>query len=67
LAWGFHFPVQVYLEEVEAALAPDGVVIIDLRRGLGQEGVVRERFEVVQSWPGRADEWDRLVLKSKTD
>lgn len=65
-AWGFHFPVQAYLEEVEAVLVPDGLVIIDVRRGLGQEAILRQRFDVVHAWLGPASKCDRLILKRKS-
>lgn len=64
-AWGFHFPVQAYLQEVEAVLAPDGVVVIDLRRGYGQQAVVTSRFDVVHAWPGLGKS-DRIILKRKS-
>lgn len=33
IAWGFHFPVDVYLSEVARVLRPGGRLIIDIRRG----------------------------------
>src|SRR6476659_11198046 len=32
IAWGFHFPVPVYLDAVRRALKPDGMLIIDVRK-----------------------------------
>lgn len=64
-AWGFHFPVEAYLQQVDDVLAPEGLIIIDVRRGLGQEAVLSERFEVVQSWPGPASRSDRLILRRR--
>jgi SAM-dependent methyltransferase len=63
LAWGFHFPVDTYLRQVEASLKPDGAIIIDLRRGTGQDTILGERFEVVHSWPGQKS--DRVILKRR--
>lgn len=65
-AWGFHFPMQVYLQEVGTVLAPDGVVIIDLRRGYGQEAAVMSQFDVVHAWPGPAEKSDRLIVKRRS-
>lgn len=65
-AWAFHFPVERYLKEVEAALAPDGVVILDVRRSVGQEEVLRKSFDVVHVWPAPHGKSDRLVLKRKS-
>ena len=61
-AWGFHFPVDVYLDQVEALLAPDGVIIIDVRRGFGQEEVLRKLFDIRHAWPGPAEKCDRMIL-----
>jgi len=33
LSWGFHYPLDTYLDEALAALSPQGVIIIDLRKG----------------------------------
>jgi hypothetical protein len=33
IAWGFHFPVPVYLDAVRKALKPGGILIIDVRKG----------------------------------
>lgn len=60
-AWGFHFPVETYLSQVESMLTPDGALIIDVRRGLGQEALLQERFDIVHLWPGVKS--DRLVLR----
>lgn len=64
-AWGFHFPVQAYLEQVAAVLAPGGVVVIDVRRDAGQEEVIAGRFDVVHSSPNRSGKSDRMVLTLK--
>jgi SAM-dependent methyltransferase len=63
LAWGFHFPVEAYLDAADAALTADGAIIIDVRRGLGQENVLKERFDVVHSWLGQKS--DQMILKRK--
>src|SRR5690606_19099196 len=35
ISWGFHYPVDTYLEDVTSSLAPHGTLILDLRRGSG--------------------------------
>ena len=32
-SWGFHYPISVYLDSVIKVLAPNGKIIIDIRRG----------------------------------
>lgn len=32
IAWGFHFPVSTYIDEVFEALCDDGILIIDIRK-----------------------------------
>jgi SAM-dependent methyltransferase len=46
ISWGFHYPIETYLDDVERTLAPGGTVILDVRGGaasveaLGRLGVV---------------------------
>lgn len=47
-SWGFHFPLSTYLEQVERALAPGGRLILDLRRGEGQEDELANTFADLQ-------------------
>jgi SAM-dependent methyltransferase len=44
LSWGFHYPVGVYLERVLGALAPGGVVIMDVRKGTDGEQQLEAAF-----------------------
>jgi len=48
LAWGYHFPVSVYLDEVHRALAPGGTVVLHLRKGTDGEAALMRRFGSVQ-------------------
>lgn len=43
-AWGFHFPVDTYLDAVHERLRPGGVLILDVRRHSGGEERLRARF-----------------------
>jgi len=47
-AWGFHFPVSTYLDEVRSRLAPGGVVILDVRDGTDGEAELRRSFSKVE-------------------
>lgn len=48
LAWGFHFPVAVYLARVRQILSEHGVVILDARRGTAGLDALRSAFADVQ-------------------
>lgn len=48
LAWGFHFPVETYLDQVCAILSGQGVVIMDLFREGDGLGRMKERFAHVE-------------------
>ena len=49
LAWGFHFPVETYLQEVKRSLSENGVLIIDVRKSSTGEKVLRENFRNVRA------------------
>jgi SAM-dependent methyltransferase len=44
LSWGFHYPLDTYIDDVLRALSVDGVVILDVRAGTDGEARLRERF-----------------------
>tara|TARA_B100000315_G_scaffold244491_1_gene269126 strand:- start:2597 stop:3319 length:723 start_codon:yes stop_codon:yes gene_type:complete len=48
LSWGFHYPLETYLDDVLAILTEDGSLVIDLRKD--QVGIVNimEKFSTVQ-------------------
>ncbi len=43
-SWGFHYPLPTYLEQVDRVLAPGGRLILDIRRGQGQEQLLADTF-----------------------
>ena len=47
LSWGFHYPVETYLERVHGILTDDGVVILDVRKGTNGIDVLRNTFKQV--------------------
>lgn len=44
ISWGFHYPVETYLDEVYALLKPGGKLIIDVRKGSGGEKLIEQKF-----------------------
>jgi SAM-dependent methyltransferase len=42
--WGFHYPVDTYLNEVYGTLKPGGELIIDIRKGSKGEKLIEEKF-----------------------
>ena len=44
LSWGFHYPVQTYLERVHELLVPGGVLILDVRKGTDGLAKVQRTF-----------------------
>lgn len=43
IAWGFHFPLETYLEEVLRNLRPGGRIIVDVRAGGDGEAALQAR------------------------
>ena len=65
LAWGFHFPVRVYLDLAKALLKPSGRIIIDVRKGTTGHGQLTQAFgsiEVIHDDP----KFERLLLLEPT-
>jgi SAM-dependent methyltransferase len=46
LSWGYHYPIQTYLEYVIGHLARNGTLIVDCRKGTDGLKTLREHFEI---------------------
>jgi SAM-dependent methyltransferase len=44
ISWGFHYPVDTYLDEVYSILKSGGRLIIDIRRGSGGKEKIEAKF-----------------------
>jgi SAM-dependent methyltransferase len=44
LSWGFHYPIETYLDKVYGCLADGGRLILDVRRGTGGMDLLRRAF-----------------------
>jgi SAM-dependent methyltransferase len=48
LSCGFHYPVETYLPLIKMTLNRDGVCILDIRSGMGQQEVLKQSFAHVE-------------------
>jgi len=48
IAWGFHFPISVYINEVKAILKPGGILIVDIRKETDGLETLKREFEIKQ-------------------
>ena len=48
LSCGFHYPAETYGAFIDASLAPGGIVIMDIRKGSGQDNFLR-RFAIIET------------------
>jgi SAM-dependent methyltransferase len=46
LSWGYHYPIEAYLDDVCRVLCPGGMLIVDIRKGTDGVAVLSERFEL---------------------
>ena len=53
IAWGFHFPVRKYVEEVNKLMHQDSVLIMDLRKGQNGIETLQNFFNVNEILDGR--------------
>lgn len=61
IAWGFHFPLALYLDEVLRNLRPGGRILVDVRNGGDSETVLQQRglrYEILH----RYDKYQRLCI-----
>ncbi len=49
ISWGFHYPVEVYLDDAYDALSDAGVLIIDIRKNTGGKQILSEKFSSVET------------------
>jgi len=55
LSWGYHYPIDTYLDAACALLAPDGRLIVDVREKTNGEELLKTRFSRVERiWEGNS-------------
>jgi SAM-dependent methyltransferase len=62
LSWGFHYPVETYLERVLSSLSAGGVLIIDVRKGTDGERRLETAFGAPTRVIADADKHRRLAF-----
>jgi SAM-dependent methyltransferase len=48
ISWGFHYPVNTYLDQAYNILRPGGRLIIDVRKGTDGEELLKQKFGSVE-------------------
>lgn len=44
-SWGFHYPIETYLNDVKNALNEDGKLIVDIRKGTNSLDILNNNFD----------------------
>lgn len=65
ISWGFHYPLQIYFEEVLAALAPDGAIIVDVRKGTENEAFLTNHTNIRHDVISDRGKFLRVRIKRK--
>jgi len=64
ISWGFHYPVSIYIDQVHDLLKPDGVLIIDVRKGSGGKDMLKNKFGNIEVITDR-QKHERIVVRKK--
>ena len=48
ISWGFHYPVETYLDKVYDLMKLGGKLIIDIRKGSSGEKLIKQKFGSIQ-------------------
>ena len=63
ISWGFHYPIQTYLDQVFALLAKGGTMIIDVRKQTEGLDMLGKRFAKVDVILEKSKYWRVLASK----
>lgn len=44
ISWGFHYPVETYLDKVSNLLSEEGIIIMDIRKNTNGIDVIKQKF-----------------------
>jgi SAM-dependent methyltransferase len=65
ISWGFHYPVETYLDEVNDLLKPRGKLIIDVRKGSNGDALVKQKFNSRLVLIKDAQKHQRFMIEKK--
>jgi hypothetical protein len=63
ISWGFHYPVETYLDAVHSALMSGGLLVLDLRKGTSGISVLQERFQTDPVIVHSETKFDRVAVR----
>lgn len=63
LSWGFHYPVDTYIEDVYQSLHKNGILIIDIRKGTHGEKMLEEYFGMKPICIAKGKKYYRFVVQ----
>jgi SAM-dependent methyltransferase len=49
MSWGYHYPVSTYLDRVYDLLKPGGILMIDIRKEVGADVLVKNKFGLIET------------------
>lgn len=61
IAWGWHFPVTAYLNQVEAVTRPGTVIYMDIRKGTNGVAAMAMRFQLI--WANEKEKGVRTMWR----
>lgn len=62
ISWGFHYPISTYADEVRAALATGGTLIVDIRRGTSGRAELEAALDTTAVCLKQDRKYERLML-----
>jgi 16S rRNA G1207 methylase RsmC len=62
ISWGFHYPVETYLEPAHKALSANGVLILDVRRNTDGVFKLKRRFRLAEML-AETEKYSRLACR----
>jgi SAM-dependent methyltransferase len=72
LSCGWHYSIETYVDLIKSTLAPEGILILDIRHNTGQLEYAQEHFELVNTIINTAESkhtggtiGDRYIFKAK--
>lgn len=65
ISWGFHYPLEIYFEEVLEALAPGGAIIVDVRKGTENTALLDQHTGIRYKTIAEYEKYLRVCITSR--